>query len=104
MHLTTAITLSIPHGIQCLKLCWKAERTHCQAGTKPIESPFLGPAAWAIMQLHVPLAAWDWGAWAAWGAWGCMGGMEPHELDGAAWSCKQLHELYGAAWGCMQMQ
>eukprot|EP00955_Chlamydomonas_euryale_P050374 354542-Chlamydomonas_euryale.AAC.11 len=44
-----------------LKLCWKAERKHYQAGTKPIESPLLGPAAWAIIQLHVPLAAWD--AW-----------------------------------------
>eukprot|EP00955_Chlamydomonas_euryale_P081971 363655-Chlamydomonas_euryale.AAC.6 len=36
----------------------KAERKHYQAGTKPIESPFLpGPAAWASMQSRVPLAA-----------------------------------------------
>eukprot|EP00955_Chlamydomonas_euryale_P017447 186450-Chlamydomonas_euryale.AAC.1 len=29
--------------------------------------------------------------------------MEPHELQGAAWSCKQLHELHGAASGCMEL-
>eukprot|EP00955_Chlamydomonas_euryale_P102248 365407-Chlamydomonas_euryale.AAC.1 len=34
---------------------------------------------------------------AAWAAWGCMGCMEPHELQGAAWSCKQLNELHGSA-------
>eukprot|EP00955_Chlamydomonas_euryale_P087315 364282-Chlamydomonas_euryale.AAC.55 len=78
MHVTTAISLSIPLGFQCWKLCWKAERKHYQAGTKPIESPLLGHAAWAIMQLHVPLAAWD--------AWWQMG---LHGADG----------LHGGEWG-----
>eukprot|EP00955_Chlamydomonas_euryale_P068111 360020-Chlamydomonas_euryale.AAC.2 len=42
MHLTTAITLSIPHGPQCSKLYCKAERKQYQAGTRLIESRLLG--------------------------------------------------------------
>eukprot|EP00955_Chlamydomonas_euryale_P104175 365544-Chlamydomonas_euryale.AAC.3 len=62
MNLTTAISLSIPHGFQCLKLCWKAERQHYQAGTKSIESRSLG----AFCMGHYAVA------WAALSRIGCM--------------------------------
>eukprot|EP00955_Chlamydomonas_euryale_P067120 359747-Chlamydomonas_euryale.AAC.2 len=82
MHLTTAITLSIPHIFQCSKLCWKAERKHYQAGTKSIESPLVG--TFCMRQYAV--------AWAALSRMGrmvvngCMELMGYMGLNGAAWA------------------
>eukprot|EP00955_Chlamydomonas_euryale_P117823 366501-Chlamydomonas_euryale.AAC.4 len=56
-----AITLSIPHGFQCSKLCWKAAST-IKAGNKSIGSPLLG----AFCMGHYAVA------WAALSRMGCM--------------------------------
>eukprot|EP00955_Chlamydomonas_euryale_P081898 363640-Chlamydomonas_euryale.AAC.2 len=107
------MTLSIPHGFQCSKLCWEAEQKHYQAGTKSIESRLLGAFCMGRTEPHwrhggecgcMELMGYMGLNGVERGCMGCMGCMEQHELDGAAWSCKQLHELDGAAWSCMHMQ